>query len=89
MNILSLWVWFTVLKFYYEKNNNSNIERIIKEIPKNYASRPTIFKLIDNAVDKKYFVKSINPDDKRKINIIPTDITIKEFEEWSRMFKGF
>lgn len=88
-NILSIWLWFTVLKFYYDKSTDTNIERIIKEIPMNYASRPTIFKLIDFAVDKNHLKKITNADDKRKINIVPTNITIKEFEEWSQMFRGF
>ena len=49
-------------------------------------SRPTIFKIIDNAVAKKYFVKEKDFKDHRKGNIVPTVIAIKEFEEWSVIF---
>lgn len=88
-DIVSVWVWFCVLEQYYINNDDNNIENIISEIPKEYASRPTIFKIIDNAVCKKFFEKIENKNDKRKYNLFPTPQTIKEFEEWSKLFKGF
>ena len=88
-DIVSVWIWFCVLEQYYNNNNNNNIENIISEIPKEYASRPTIFKIIDDAVSKKYFEKIIDMNDKRKYNLFPTSQTIKEFEEWAKVFKGF
>ena len=87
-NIVSVWVWFSVLEQYYN-NNNNNIENIISEIPKEYASRPTIFKIIDDAVSKKYFKKILDEKDKRKYNLFPTSQTIEEFEEWAKIFKDF
>ena len=87
-DIVSVWIWFCVLEQYYN-NNNNNIENIMSEIPKEYASRPTIFKIIDNAVSKKYFKKIVDDNDKRKYNLSPTSQTIKEFEEWAKVFKGF
>src|SRR5210317_826510 len=87
-DIVSFWIWFCVLEQYYN-NNNNNIENIISEIPKEYASRPTIFKIIDDAVSKKYFEKIVDENDKRKYNLFPTSQTIKEFEEWAKIFKGF
>ena len=88
-NIISVWVWFSVLEQYYDNNKNNNIENIISEIPKEYASRPTIFKIIDDAVSKKYFEKKVDKNDKRKNNLLPTLQTIKEFEEWAKVFKSF
>jgi len=88
-DIVSVWIWFCVLEQYYSNNNNNNIENIISEIPKEYASRPTIFKIIDDAVSKKYFEKIVDENDKRKYNLFPTSQTIKEFEEWSKVFEGF
>jgi hypothetical protein len=38
---------------------------------------------------KKFFKKIVNENDKRKYNILPTSQTIKEFEEWAKVFKGF
>lgn len=90
-HIVSVWVWVHVLEQYYinNNNNNNNIESIIREIPREYASRPTIFKIIDDAVAKNYFEKIADKNDKRKYNLIPTSQTIIEFEEWSKVFKGF
>ena len=88
-DIVSVWIWFCVLEQYYNNNNNNNIESIMKEIPNEYASRPTIFKIIDDAVSKKYFKKKVDNKDKRKYNLFPASQTIKEFEEWAKVFKGF
>ena len=88
-DIVSVWIWFCVLEQYYNNNNNNNIENIMIEIPNEYASRPTIFKIIDDATSKKYFEKIVDNDDKRKYNLFPTSQTIKEFEEWAKVFKGF
>ena len=87
-DIVSVWIWFSVLEQFYN-NNNNNIENIITEIPNEYASRPTIFKIIADAVSKKYFKKIVDDNDKRKYNLFPTSQTIKEFEEWAKVFKGF
>ena len=87
-DIVSVWIWVCVLEQYY-KNNNNNVKSIMLAIPNEYASRPTIFKIINNAVSKKYFIKIIDTNDKRKNNIFPTLQTIKEFEEWSKVFEGF
>ena len=88
-DIVSVWVWFSVLEQYYDNNNNNNIENIIREIPNEYASRPKIFKIIDDAVAKNYFKKILDVNDKRKYIILPSSQTIKEFEEWAKVFKGF
>ena len=87
-NLPSYWIWISILERYYN-NNNDNIENIIKEIPSEHASRPTLFKIIDNAVKKNYLVKEIDKIDKRKINLLPASQTIKEFEEWTKVFKDF
>jgi predicted DNA binding protein len=89
-DIVSVLIWFVVLEQYYNSNNNNNnIENIISEIPKEYASRPTIFKIIDDAVSKKYFEKIVDKNDKRKYNLLPTSQTLNEFEQWAKVFKGF
>ena len=85
-DIISYWIWFSVLEKYY--NNNNNIESIIQNIPGELGSRPTLFKIIDTAVAKKYFIKELDKEDKRKFNLIPSQQTIKEFEEWAIIFKG-
>ena len=72
----------------YYNNVNNNIESIIQNIPGELGSRPTLFKVIDTAVTKKYLIKEVDKNDKRKFNLIPYQQTIKEFEEWSKIFKG-
>ena len=86
-DIVSVWIWFCVLEQYYN-NNNNNIESIIQNIPSELGSRPTLFKVIDAAVAKKYFIKELDKNDKRKFNLIPSQQTIEEFEEWAKIFKG-
>ena len=87
-NLPSYWVWICILeRFYNNNNNNNNIENIIREIPSEHASRPTLFKIIDNAVKKKYLFKEVDKNDKRKFNIFPTQQTIDEFTEWAKIFK--
>ena len=88
-DIVSFLIWFCVLEQHYNINDDNNIESIIREIPNEYASRPTIFKIIDDAVSKKYFKKIVDGDDKRKYNLYPSSQTINEFEEWAKVFKGF
>ena len=88
-DIVSVLIWFCVLEQYYNNNNNNNnIESIIQKIPSELGSRPTLFKVIDIAVYKKYFIKELDKKDKRKFNIIPSQQTIKEFEEWAKIFKN-
>ena len=88
-NLSSYWVWICILERFVKNNKKNNIENIIKEIPSEHASRPTLFKIIDDAVKKKYLVKEVDKNDKRKFNIIPSQQTIDEFEEWTKVFKGF
>ena len=88
-NLSSYWVWICILERFFSNNdnNNNNIENIIREIPSEHASRPTLFKIMDDAVKKKYLVKEVDKNDKRKFNIFPSQQTIDEFEEWSKIFK--
>ena len=84
---VSYWIWFSVLENYYKKNSNGNIQSIMEDIPNKFGSRPTIFKIINDAVAKKYFIKTLNKKDKREFNLYPSEKTIKEFEEWTQIFK--
>ena len=86
-DIVSYWIWFEVLEEYYNDNNNNSIESIIKNIPHVFVSRTTIFKVIDTAVAKKFFIKDLDKKDKRKFKLIPSEQTIEEFEEWSKIFR--
>ena len=80
---VSVWIWIEILENHYS-GTNCNIESLLRNIPTEYASRPTMFKIISIAFKKKYFYKERDKIDKRKFNIYPTNITIKEFENWSK-----
>ena len=88
--IVSVWIWFIIMKNYYDKKNNTlNIEKILAQIPSQYASRPKLLKIMATAVEKKYLIKKTDSNDKRKNFLEPSELTIKEFEEWAQVFKGF
>ena len=77
-------VWLTIINSYSEKEKIT-IEAIIKKI-ENYASRRTVIDFINKGVEANFIIKKNSTDDKRKILIEPSDITIKEYEEWSNEF---
>ena len=88
-DFVSVWVWIHILQNYFDNNKILNIQKLIQEIPYEVASRPTIYKIIDAAVAKKYFLKIVDEKDKRKFNLFPSSQVINEFKEWSKIFKGF
>ena len=62
-----------------------SIESIVNNVEK-YASRRTILDFIYKGVAANYIKKINSNEDKRKILIQPTEITIREFSEWSNEF---
>lgn len=88
-DFVSVWIWIHVLDNYFNNRENINIQKIMQEIPYQIASRPTVYKIIDAAVDKKYLIKVINEKDKRKYNLFPSTQVVNEFKEWAKIFKGF
>ena len=84
---VSLSIWICLLERHYN-NNNNNIENILKDLSNVSASRPKIFKIINNAISKSYLIKEANKNDKRKFNIYFSEQSIKEFEEWALLFKN-
>jgi hypothetical protein len=77
-------IWLTLMNGYSEKEKIS-IETIIKKV-ENYASRRTIIDFINKGVEANFIIKKNSTDDKRKIFVEPSDIAIKEYEEWSNQF---
>ena len=77
-------IWLTLMNSYSEKKKIT-IEVIIKSVEK-YASRRTVIDFINKGVGANFIIKKNSTDDKRKIFVEPSDITIKEYEEWSNEF---
>ena len=77
-------VWLTIMNSHFEKHDIST-ENIVNDVMK-YASRRTILDFINKAVASNFLKKINSTEDKRKILIQPSEVTIKEFSEWSNEF---
>ena len=77
-------IWLTIIVCYFEKKNIF-IETLVLDVKK-YASRRTVIDFINKGVEANFIIKKNSTDDKRKILVEPSDITIKEYEEWSNEF---
>ena len=81
-------LYLNVLENHYSKNPEDNIEKIIKSVSNEEVSRPTIFKVIELSLAKKYLIKDKHKKNKRKFTLQPSAIMIKELEEWAKLFKN-
>ena len=77
-------IWLTIINCYFEKKEIS-IEKLVTDVEA-YASRRTVLDFISKGVEGKFINKKNSIEDKRKTLIKPTDITIKEYSEWSKEF---
>ena len=77
-------IWLTIINSNFEKKDLS-IEKLTIDVA-SYASRRTIIDFIDKGVKAKFLKRINSTEDKRKTLIEPTDITIKEYSEWSSEF---
>ena len=77
-------IWLTVINNYFEKRRIT-VEILVLEVEK-YASRRTILDFIQKGVEAKFLSKMESNEDKRKTFIKPSEITIQEYNEWSRKF---
>ena len=67
------------------KKKNLSIEKLVNDLEV-YASRRTVIDFINKCVEAKFIKKINSTEDKRKSLIQPTEITIKEYSEWSNEF---
>ena len=77
-------IWLTIMEAYFEKIDLT-IEKTVSDV-ENYGSRRTALDFINKAADANYIKKKSSDKDRRKILIQPTEITIREFTEWSHEF---
>ena len=77
-------LWLTIIDTNFKKKN-IGIEMIATQLEK-YASRRTIIDFINKGVDAGFINKINSNQDKRKIYIEPSRVTIKEYTEWSDEF---
>ena len=77
-------IWLTIMNAHFQKIDLT-IEETVNDV-ENYGSRRTALDFINKAADANYIKKINSVQDRRKILIQPTEITIKEFSEWSKEF---
>tara|TARA_B110000027_G_C16086977_1_gene286493 strand:+ start:890 stop:1237 length:348 start_codon:yes stop_codon:yes gene_type:complete len=77
-------IWLTVILEYLKKRSITIDELVLAS--KKYASRRTVVDFIKDATDAGYLIKKISSDDRRKIFIEPSAITISDYSKWSSNF---
>ena len=77
-------IWLTIINNYYEKRGIT--VEILALRAKKYASRRTILNFIQKGVEAKFLNKIESIEDKRRILIKPSNVTIQEYDEWSKEF---
>ena len=73
------WIMLHIVMISYLKNQTITKNQLIKFVEKSYLTSNSY---IDNAVKKNYFKTIRNTNDKRSIFILPTELTVKIFEEY-------
>ena len=77
-------IWLTIINCHFEKKKIS-IEKLVTDVGA-YASRRTVLDFINKGVEGKFINKKNSTEDKRKILIEPSNITVKEYSGWSSEF---
>ncbi len=73
---------FKIMHNYF-LNKDLHVEELIRKVPTSVSSRLSLFTLIDNAVKKGILKKeSSSGSDKRKKNITPSDVFVREYKDW-------
>ena len=57
-------------------------EKLCETIPKKFGSRSTIQSILNDAVNEKYFLKSVSPTDKRIKSYILSDEFTNIIQDW-------
>ena len=79
-------IWLFIIKSYSIKNT-INIEDIAREIaPITKISKPSLRLILENAKKKGFIKFTHNQKDTRSWIIEPEEITINEFNKWSKIF---
>jgi len=77
-------IWLTIMDAYFEKRKIT-LETLVVEVEK-FASRRTIIDFIHKSFEAKFLNKIESNKDKRKTFLEPSEITIQEYDNWSKEF---
>jgi len=75
-------VWFLILNAHFKKKDITIeiLSRAVAEV--SIISKPTLRKIVDNAVHKGFIKLVDSKKDHRSMNIVLEEVTITEFKEW-------
>lgn len=73
-------LWIHILESHYS-NKNLTAEKLIESLKK-YASRKTVLSILSDALNRGYLKKIKSNIDKRVTHYLPTELTVKEYEDW-------
>jgi hypothetical protein len=76
--------WLTIISFYLKKTPLT-IEHLVDAV-EFYASRRTVLDFLNRGYDSGFIDKKNSFEDKRKIFLEPSKITLVEFNEWAMEF---
>jgi hypothetical protein len=83
-DLITMLVWMFIVKSYADKTT-INIEDIARGISHTTRiSKPSLRLILENAKAKGFIKFTLNKNDKRSWIIEPQDITITEFNTWSK-----
>ena len=83
-DLITMLVWMFIVKSYADKTT-INIEDIARGISyTTRISKPSLRLILENAKAKGFIKFTLNKNDKRSWIIEPQDITITEFNTWSK-----
>ena len=68
---------------YHVKSKKLTID-IIERSVERLTSRKTLFSFLDDAVKQNLILKTMDPNDKRRVIISPTEQLIEQFNKWSQ-----
>ena len=68
---------------YHVKSKKLTID-IIERSVERLTSRKTLFSFLDDAVKQNLIIKTMDPNDKRRVIISPTEQLIEQFNKWSQ-----
>tara|TARA_B100000767_G_C19720899_1_gene517209 strand:+ start:1209 stop:1556 length:348 start_codon:yes stop_codon:yes gene_type:complete len=77
-------IWLTVILEYLKKKPIT-IDELVLAATK-HASRRTVVDFIKDATEAGYLIKKVSSEDRRKVFIEPSAITISDYSEWSSSF---
>jgi len=82
-NLVSELILYTVINKHLT-SNTCGFEELFNEVCPKFGSRNTVKQIVETAIIRKFFIKTENINDKRSMNIRPTELISNEFIMWQK-----